>query len=62
MARRPWAQIAAVGRLEKQLGSLPVIADFLHRLDIAGIVDRARTRARRIRRQSLARHASEQNS
>src|SRR5436190_4395741 len=41
MARRPRAQIAAVGRLEKQLGSLPVIADFSRRLDIAGIVDRA---------------------
>jgi hypothetical protein len=27
--------------LEKQLGSLPVIADFSRRLDIAGIVDRA---------------------
>ncbi len=30
-----------MGRLEKQLGSLPVIADFSRRLDIAGIVDRA---------------------
>lgn len=40
-ARRPRAQIAAVGRLEKQLGSLPVIADFSRRLDIVGIVDRA---------------------
>jgi transposase len=40
-ARRPRAQIAAVGRLEKQLGSLPVVADFSRRLDIAGIVDRA---------------------
>jgi transposase len=30
-----------VGRVEKQLGSLPVIADFSRRLDIAGIVDRA---------------------
>jgi transposase len=39
--RRPRAQVAAVGRLEKQLGSLPVIADFSRRLDIAGIVDRA---------------------
>jgi transposase len=39
--RRPRAQVAAVGRLEKQLGSLPVIADFSCRLDIAGIVDRA---------------------
>lgn len=41
MARRPRAQIGAVGRLEKQLGSLPVIAEFSRRLDIAGIVDRA---------------------
>ena len=41
MSRRPRAQVAAVGRVEKQLGSLPVIADFSRRLDIAGIVDRA---------------------
>lgn len=41
MSRRPRAQVGAVGRLEKQLGSLPVIADFSRRLDIAGIVDRA---------------------
>jgi transposase len=40
-SRRPRAQIGEVGRLEKQLGSLPVIADFSRRLDIAGIVDRA---------------------
>src|SRR6266545_1147777 len=40
-ARRPRAQIAGAGRLAKQLGSLPVIADFSRRLDIAGIVDRA---------------------
>jgi hypothetical protein len=33
--------VGGVGRLEKQLGSLPVIADFSGRLDIAGIVDRA---------------------
>src|SRR5437773_5218767 len=39
--RRPRAQVAAVGRLEKQLGSLPVIAEYSRRLDIAGIVDRA---------------------
>jgi transposase len=39
--RRPRPQIAVVDRLEKQLGSLPVIADFSRRLDIAGIVDRA---------------------
>jgi transposase len=41
VARRPRARVAAVGRVEKQLGSLPVIADFSRRLDIAGIVDRA---------------------
>jgi hypothetical protein len=40
MSRRPRAQVAAVGRVEKQLGSLPVIADFSARLDIAGTVDR----------------------
>jgi hypothetical protein len=40
-ARRPRAQIAAAGRVEKQLGSLPVIADFSRRLDIAGVVGRA---------------------
>jgi Domain of unknown function (DUF4277) len=39
--RRPRAQIAVVDVLEKRLGSLPVIADFSRRLDIAGIVDRA---------------------
>ncbi|HET6954026.1 MAG TPA: IS1634 family transposase [Acidimicrobiales bacterium] len=31
----------AVDVLEKRLGSLPVIADFCRRLDIAGIIDRA---------------------
>jgi transposase len=40
-SRRPRAQIGEVGRLEKQLGSLPVIADFSRRLDIAGVVDQA---------------------
>src|SRR5258706_10413566 len=40
-ARRPRANIAGAGRLEKQLGSLRVIAAFSRRLDIAGIVDRA---------------------
>jgi Domain of unknown function (DUF4277) len=39
--RRPRAQIAVVDVLEKRLGSLPVIADFSRRLDIAGIIDRA---------------------
>jgi hypothetical protein len=36
----PRAQIAVVEVLEKRLGSLPVIADFSRRLDIAGIIDR----------------------
>src|SRR5712691_3395977 len=40
-ARRPRAHVAGAGRLEKHLGSLPVIAEFSRRLDIAGIVDRA---------------------
>jgi transposase len=40
-SRGPCPQIAYVSRLEKQLGSLPVIADFCRRLDIAGIVDEA---------------------
>jgi hypothetical protein len=40
-ARRPRAQVAAVARVEKRLGSLPVIADFSRRLNIADIVDRA---------------------
>jgi hypothetical protein len=39
--RRPRAQIAVVDVLEKRLGSLPVVADFSGRLDIAGIIDRA---------------------
>jgi len=39
--KRPRAQIAVVDVLEKRLGSLPVIADFSRRLDIAGIIDRA---------------------
>jgi Domain of unknown function (DUF4277) len=37
----PRAQIAVVDALEKRLGSLPVIAEFSRRLDIAGIIDRA---------------------
>ena len=36
----PRPQIAVVEVLEKRLGSLPVIADFSRRLDIAGIIDR----------------------
>jgi hypothetical protein len=39
--KRPRAQIAVVEVLEKRLGSLPVIAEFSRRLDIAGIIDRA---------------------
>src|SRR3989441_13312888 len=39
--QRPRPQIAVVDVLEKRLGSLPVIADFSGRLDIAGIIDRA---------------------
>src|SRR6266511_4686230 len=38
---RPRAQIAVVDVLAQRLGSLPVIADFSRRLDIAGIIDRA---------------------
>src|SRR5438445_2610103 len=38
---RPRARIAVVDVLEKRWGSLPVIADFSRRLDIAGIIDRA---------------------
>jgi hypothetical protein len=37
----PRAQLTAVRILHKQLGSLPVIADFCRRLDIAGVIDRA---------------------
>jgi transposase len=36
---RPRAELAEVAVLEKRLGSLPVIADFSRRLDIAGIID-----------------------
>ncbi|WP_327005174.1 IS1634 family transposase [Dactylosporangium sp. NBC_01737] len=35
------AEIVAVPVLEKRLGSLPVIAEFCRRLDIAGVIDRA---------------------
>lgn len=41
MPRRPRARITQVAALEKRLGSLPVIADFSRRLDLAGIIDRA---------------------
>lgn len=41
MPRRPRAQVVERALLEKQLGSLPVIADFSRRLDLAGIIDRA---------------------
>jgi hypothetical protein len=36
---RPRAELVEVVVLEKRLGSLPVIADFSRRLDIAGIID-----------------------
>jgi transposase len=41
VSRGPRPRIAYVSGLEKRLGSLPVIADFCRRLDIAGVVDRA---------------------
>src|SRR5688572_8858241 len=34
------AQIVDVDVMEKRLGSLPVIAEFSRRLDIAGVIDR----------------------
>jgi hypothetical protein len=37
----PRAEIAVVEAVEKRLGSLPVIADFCRRIDIAGIIDQA---------------------
>src|SRR5437899_12889131 len=40
-AVRPRAELVEVAVLERRLGSLPVIADFSRRLDIAGIIDRA---------------------
>ena len=36
----PRPEIAVVEVLEKRLGSLPVVADFCRRIDIAGIIDR----------------------
>lgn len=39
--KQPRPQIAKVDVLEKRLGSLPVIADFSRRLDIAGVIDQA---------------------
>jgi Domain of unknown function (DUF4277) len=41
MPRRPRARVTDRAALEKQLGSLPVIADYSRRLDLAGIIDRA---------------------
>ncbi len=41
MPRRPWAQVMGRVAVEKQLGSLPVIAGYSRRLDLAGIIDRA---------------------
>ena len=37
----PRPEIAVVETVEKRLGSLPVIADFCRRIDIAGIIDQA---------------------
>jgi hypothetical protein len=41
MGRRVRAEVAVASVMEKRLGGLPVVADFLRRLDVAGIVDRA---------------------
>ena len=41
MPRRPLAQVTDRAAVEKQLGSLPVIAGYSRRLDLAGIIDRA---------------------
>ena len=41
MPRRPRARVTDRAALEKQLGSLPVIAEYSRRLDLAGIIDRA---------------------
>ncbi|MEU9212735.1 DUF4277 domain-containing protein [Streptomyces sp. NPDC048415] len=40
-ALRPRAEVAVAGVVEKRLGALPVVAGFLRRLDVSGIVDRA---------------------
>jgi transposase len=37
----PRAELVAVRVLHKRLGSLPVVADFCRRLDVAGVIDRA---------------------
>lgn len=41
MAWRERAEVSVAQVLEKRLGALPVVAGFLRRLDVAGIVDRA---------------------
>lgn len=40
-ARRARAEVAAGSVLDKRLGALPVVAGFVRRLDLAGIIDRA---------------------
>ena len=40
-ARRVRAELATASVLDKRLGALPVVAGFLRRLDLAGIIDRA---------------------
>jgi uncharacterized protein DUF4277 len=40
-ARHARAEIAVASLMEKRLGALPVVAEFLRRLDLAGIIDRA---------------------
>jgi hypothetical protein len=40
-ARRARAEVAVASVLDKRLGALPVVAGFVRRLDLAGIIDRA---------------------
>jgi Domain of unknown function (DUF4277) len=40
-ARRARAEVAVASVLDKRLGALPVVAGFVRRLDVAGIIDRA---------------------
>ena len=57
-AVRPRAELVEAVVLEKRLGSLPVIADFSRRLDIAGIIDALCP----IREVSLATHGQVRSS
>jgi hypothetical protein len=41
VARRARAEVAVASVLDKRLGALPVVAGFVRRLDLAGIIDRA---------------------